>query len=94
MKIYADRIEIADFRDTDFKPGEICRRLYGINIHKQDDSISVEPVYLPLLKAERRSGVVFIEISHKSLRYLIILYGKWPFIHIEPLTGIELEGET
>jgi hypothetical protein len=93
MKIYADRIEIADFKETDFKPGELRRRLYGINIHRNQQSLFVEPVYLPLLKIERRGGLAFIEISIKKLRYLVVLYPRFPYVHFEPLSGIELEGD-
>ena len=94
MDIYAERIKLGTLRNIRwFRPGQFCSRLVGINIVQQEEQVTTEPVYLPLISIDRDGSVTFIELATNKPLLLIVLFPQWPFIHIERTNVIHLEDE-
>jgi hypothetical protein len=91
MKIFLDRVQAKDFGLFRRKKGQFLSRLIGFNITGRD--VHIEPVYLPVLKVSREGGIAILEFSLARPLLMVVLMPVWPFVHIERVSGMQLEDE-
>jgi len=83
MKIFLEKKHIQDVPMIIWRDGQrILSYLWGINYI--DDY--GEGVYRTILQVWRSPGQLFIEVPN----YLIILMSRYPYIHIEKSTSLEI----
>jgi hypothetical protein len=88
MKIYQDRFLISRFPAFRRRTGEVLSRCIGANFTVRDGKVTVEPVYLPLLKFTKQGGMIAIDVAFTDLFAVIILFPKFPFV-----SAIRVQGE-
>ncbi len=91
MKVFRDRILIDEVPDIRRRPEgkrsswEFFPRLVGINVSSDGNPdpmyLAVEPVYMPLVRADRGEGstVIWVNSRERPL-WMITLARRWPFI--------------
>ena len=90
MRLYQDRILIDRFPYLQSRKGRILNRLAGINFSGREQ-VSVEPVYLPLVCFEKHGGVATVEINLHRPLWIVFLFSRWPYIHIQKVTEETIE---
>jgi hypothetical protein len=84
MKIFQEKVEIGEVANRKKSTrGTWLPRLVGINFIYINDHVDVEPIYLPLVNAEKIGAMLIVQISFHKPWKLIILTPWPPFIHIE-----------
>ena len=80
MKVLWDGLPIDEVPDRTYKPGEFFTRLVGVRVSSDGNAgaprLTVEPLYIPLLRVSRRAGQVYIEINSYSRPLVYITLQK------------------
>lgn len=74
------------------KPGEFFPQLVGLQVSRDGNYwVSIEPIYIPLVRIHRQAGQILIEInSDRPLAY-ITLQARRPFINVFKFDWSSLE---
>ncbi len=80
MKVYLDNIPLGEVPAYARQVGEFFPRLVGVRV-SSEGNIS-EPVYIPLLRFQRRAGQIYIEINTDRPLIYIPLQRRRPFFNI------------
>lgn len=83
MKLFLDNIPLGDVPGPTRQPGEFFPRLVGFRLSSDGKCWeSIEPVYIPLVRFQRRAGQVLIDINSDRPLVYITLQARRPFISI------------
>ncbi len=84
MKVILGNLPMGDVPEAKRKAGEFFPRLVALRVLTTSDGnwLDYEPVYIPVVRVQRRAGQVIIEInSDRPLAYLT-LQARKPFINL------------
>jgi hypothetical protein len=87
MKVFLDNIPMGVVPGPCRKAGEFFPRLVGLVVRGtgtpgEINWIDVEPLYIPLLRLQRRAGQVLVEINGDRPLVYITLQLRKPFLHV------------
>jgi hypothetical protein len=90
MKFYLDNIPLGDVPEPECQPGEFFPRLVGVAVRSANavsgagkyNNMDVEPIYIPLLRVQRRAGQIWVEINSDRPLFYITLQRRRPFFNI------------
>lgn len=93
MKVYLDDLLLGEVPDRRRKPGELFSRLAGVSVsnavsHAGNSGniyhIELEPLYVPLIRWQKRAGQILIEFNGYSRPYVYVtLQRRPPYVQIQ-----------
>jgi hypothetical protein len=79
MKIYLEYIPIDDLPTRIKRPGEWFTRLIAVQVSNDGNCT---PLYIPLVRFQRRAGQILIEINSDRPLVYITLQARRPFFNV------------
>ncbi len=91
MKFFVDGIPYGDVPAPKPRPGEFFPRVVGLRVSHVGNWLDIEPLYIPLVRVQKRAGQIFIEINGTRPLVYITLQARRPWVNIFRFQWEELD---